>query len=462
MRLAALEMEERVGDGGKTTILLTYGILKAAQPAVMQGTEIGKLIRGMEISVATAIASLRAQAANVTPGSLFRVALTSSGDKSIAAAIIEGTDRAGKYGVLTIEPSDSPQPYLNVLEGFRFDQGYLSESFITDAETKECVLERCRILMCDQRVSNMKDLLPLLEQIAKAKEPLLLIASDVEGEALATLVTNRLRGTLAAAAVRTGAPGARAGYFLRDLAVLTGGRVIAQETGMHVALARLGDLGTAEKVVITRGTTTITGGGGDKGLIAAHIKALRAEIDRSNNDMERAFLQQRVANLAGNVATIRIGGRSPAEAEDQRYRATSAMGAAHAAGEEGYGYGGGAALLNASLAVSRVPFASESERMAASVIASALESPFRALVGSAGMDSAQLIQDRLASSDANVGFDPEKKELRDFSKEGRSIRIKLLRLALEIGFSNARMILKTGTWSHSEQPPAPRHSEDLF
>jgi chaperonin GroEL len=462
MRVAALEMDQRVGDGGKTAILLSFGILKAAHAATIRGAEIGKLVKAMEASVSAAIASLREQAMGPTPDSLSRVAFTSSADQEISSIVVDGVQRAGQNGVLTIEPSDDPRPSLTVLEGFRFDQGYLSESFVTNAETKECVLENCRIFMSDQRVLNMRDLLPILEQVARANEPLLFVAADVDGEALATLVTNNLRGTLSAAAVRTGRSGARARDFLRDLAVLTGGRAITQETGLSVAMADRRDLGTAEKVVITRNTTTITGGAGDKGLIAAHIKALQSETERSVNEMERAFLLERVANLAGNVAVIRIGGRSPAEAADQQYRATSAKDAVLAVVDEGYGYGGGAALLNASIAVSQLAAASESDRIANSVIASALELPLRTLAESAGMNSSQVIEERLASRDFATGFDPERKLLRDFSNDGALDPIKLLRMALEVAFSHARMILKTGAWTHRERAAAPRDRDDPF
>lgn len=449
MRLAALQMDQQIGDGAKTTILIAYGILKAAESVMARGIEPAKLANEMELPVAAAIASLKAQAQAAASDELFRIAYTSSADMKIATAVVEGMHRAGRHGVLTIAQSNSPDPFLEVLEGFRFDQGYLSESFITDADTKECVLEKCRILLCQQRLSSMKDLLPLLEQVARAGEPLVVVAGDVEGEALATLVTNRLRGTLAVVAVKVGA-GLRAGQFLFDLAILTGGVVITQEAGINITAARLSDLGIAEKVVINRTSTTITGGGGEKRVVAAHVSALGAEINRTANELERRFLQERVANLAGSVVTIRIGGRSPAEAEDQRYRTASAIGAARAAIEEGYGYGGGAALLNAALAVSRLPTKSESERAAADVISSALESPFRTLVEWAGLDPTLLIRQRLESSITSVGFDPQRKTLRDLVADGALDPIQLLRTSLEVAFSHARMILKTGAWSHTE------------
>jgi chaperonin GroEL len=390
MRLAAQEIDHQIGDGGKSTILLAHGILKHAHQALGRGYPAAQLFKGMEKAVEAAKLSLAAQARPAKADDLFRIALTAAADDRIARTVVEAMKEAGKDGVITVESGARPEPTLAVLEGFRFDQGYLSETFVTNIETKECLLENCRLLICDRRISNMKQILPILEQVAREKEPLLIMAEDIEGEALSTLVTNRLRGALAVVAVKAPGHGDRRRHFLHDIAVLTSGKAITAEVGMDVSAARRDDLGTSDRVVVTKDATTITGGHGERSAIESHVRSLRAEIDRAPNPFDREKLQERLTNLAGSVATVRVGGRSRAEVEDQRYRAVSAMHATRAAVEEGCVYGGGAALLNAAVAISDLPLTSEAQVVGATVITAALESPFCRLVESANKSPVQV------------------------------------------------------------------------
>jgi chaperonin GroEL len=456
MRLAAQEIGDRVGDGGKTTILLAHAILTDAYQAMTRGYPATQVFRGMDKAVKVVVSSLASQAKPADADRLFRIALTAAGDGRIARTVVEAMRQAGKDGIITVESSDSPEPSLSVLEGFRFDRGYLSETFVTDPETKECSLENCRLLICDRRISTLRQIVPILEEVAREKEPLLIIAEDVEGEALSTLVTNRLRGVIAVAAVKAPAIGDRRRDFLHDLAVLTGGRAITTEVGMDIEAARRTDLGVADKVVVTKANTTITGGRGDHIAIDSHVKSLRAEIDRATDPFEREKLQVRLTNLAGSVSTIRVGGLSPAEAEDQRYRTISAMHSAHAAVEEGCVDGGGAALLNAAGEVSGLSLTAEGEIAGAAVIAAALESPFCTLVASANKSPVQVLDEKRRLQSPSVGFDPESGRLADFARAGALDPIKLLRVAIEVAFTHARMILKTGAWSHSDLP-APKN-----
>jgi len=388
-----------------------------------------------------------------TVDSLYRIALTAAGDEQLAAVIIDAMKRAGKDGVITIESDETPEPTVTALEGFRFDRGYLSETFVTDADTKECVLDECRLLICDQRLTSLREILPLLEQIARSKESLIVIADDVEGEALSTLVVNRLRGTLAVVAVKAPGTGDRRRHLLSDMAILTGAKAFTPEVGLDVSAVRLADLGTAQRVVVTKDTTTITGGRGHQDAIESHIQSLRGEIDRATDAFEREKLQERLTNLAGGVAIIRVGGKAPAELEDQLYRAVSALHATRAAVEEGCVYGGGAALFNAARKTAEMTLSSEAQKAGAAVVTEILEVPLSVLAQSAGLNSSQVVADRLKLDSQSVGLDPEKRALEEFRERGPLDSAKVLRIALEVAFSFARGILKTGAWSQGQEKP---------
>jgi chaperonin GroEL len=404
----------------------------------------------MQSGVDAAVSSIAGHSQRATVDNLFRIALTAAGDQRIAAAVVEAMRKAGKDGVITLQAGGSrSRPTVEAREGFRLDRGYLSETFITEVETKECLLENCRLLISDRRFSTLQQVLPILEQVAREREPLLIIADDVEGEALSTLVTNRLRGVLAVAAVKSPGFGDRRTHLLHDIAVLTGGKAITAEIGIDVAAIRRDDLGTADRVVVTKDNTTITGGHGEPSVIESHVRSLRGEIDRSNDSPDREKLQERLTNLAGSIATIRIGGAAGADIEDQFYRAASAMHATRAAIEEGCVYGGGAALLNAATKLRSLPLASEPEMEGAAVIAAALEAPFCALVESAGKSPELMLNKRRTLGVESVGFSPETGDLEDYATAGALDPAKLLAVAIEVGFSHALTILKTSAWSHS-------------
>jgi chaperonin GroEL len=430
---------------------VAHAMVKGGHLAIIRGHPPIEVIQGMELAVKTAISSLRDQAMSAAPENLLRIARTAAGDERLASVVVDAMERAGNDGVITIESSDNPEPVLTVLEGFRFDRGYLSETFITEIDTKECVLDECRLLICDRRITNLQQILPALEQVARSKESLIVIADDVEGEALATLVVNRLRGALAVVAVKAPGTGDRRRHLLHDMAILTGAKAITSESGIDISAIRLDDFGTAQKVVVTKDTTTITGGHGNQRVIESHIHSLRGEIDRTTDGFEREKLQERLTNLAGGVATIRVGGKAHAEAEDQLYRAASALHSTRAAVEEGFVYGGGVGLIKAALEVSKLTFVSEAQKAGANVISESLEVAFRALAENAGMNPNQAVSDHLALGSQSFGFDAQRGCLHESGDKGALDPAKVLRVGVEAAFSFARGILKTGAWSQGQE-----------
>ena len=323
MRQMARLVLAAVGDCTKTAILLFHAMLLRGHAAISQGHATEDLLRGMERATQTAVSSLAAQSQPTKGDALLKVALSASGDLRIASAVVEAMNKVGQDGVITIESGNVTEPNLSLAEGMRFDRGYLSDRFATDPETQQSDLENCRLLIYDRRISSMKEILPLLERVARTGAPLLIIAEDVEGEALATLVVNNIRGTLRCAAVRAPGTGDRRTAALQDIAILTGGRAITADIGLSLADADLSDLGTADRVTVTKEETTILGGRGEPATVELHVNYLRTAIARAWDSFDREKLQERLTNFAGRIAAIRVGGSTPHDAEDQRYRAES-------------------------------------------------------------------------------------------------------------------------------------------
>jgi chaperonin GroEL len=427
-------------------------MVEEGHAAIARGHSANGIVQGMEKAVQVALASLLSQARPLLADDFLSVASTAaSDDQKIATAIAEALKGAGKDGIVTVETGDVRDPSVTLTEGMRFERGYLSDKFVTNPEVGECILDNCHILIYDRRISTMMEFLPLLEQAARLGEPLLVIADDVDGEALATLVVNKVRGTLQCAAVKAPGTAVRRTELLHDMAVLTGGKVAAGEIGIGLSGVSVSDLGTADKVVLTRESTTILGGHGDPESIESHVNLLRSEIARAVHPLEREKLQERLTSFAGRIATIHVGGSAPQDVDEQRYRAESAMHSTRSAIQEGWICGGGIGLINARNAVMALSLDSEARKTGADVIARALERPFNTLAESARTSPVQVLSERQKSRNENVGLDVRSGRPEDLTTSGVLDSAGMVRKALEVAFSYARLILRTDVWSVSEE-----------
>ncbi len=436
-----------VGDGTKTAMILAHGLVDGGQSAIVQGHAMHDVLRGMRKAVDAARSWIQRNSCYCGPDDLLAVARTASDDLPISDLVARAMQKVGPDGIIVVENGAGIECELSVQEGLRFDRGYLSPKFVTNLEPERCELAECRVLVHEPRISNMKDLLPLLEQIARSSSPLLVVADDIDGEALAALVVNNVRGSLKCAAVRAPGSGDRRRELLQDIAVLTGAKLFSADLGLRLESIRLEDLGGADKIVVTQGTTTIFGGHGAENTIQSHIEALRSAIGTSSNPYDRARLQERLANLAGKIATISIGGSTDIEAEDRQYRATSAMHSTRAAIEAGWSGGAGSALLNAKAAIMELSHQSVAEEAGALVVFKALDQPFAALAESCCKSPASLIGERQRLNDPMIGLDVRTGGLSNVRVAGILDPTKTLQSALEIALSYATEILKTDTWS---------------
>jgi chaperonin GroEL len=368
--------------------------------------------------------------------------ISANGDSTIGNIIADAMKKVGKDGVITVEESKTMSTELQTVDGMQFDRGYLSPYFITDPDRMEVVLEDPYILIHEKKISNMKDLLPLLEQIARAGKPLLVIAEEVEGEALATLVVNKLRGTLNAAAVKAPGFGDRRKAMLEDIAILTGGKSIMEETGIKLEGVRLDDLGRAKRVTIDKDNTTLVDGNGSQKSIEARIKQLRTQIDETTSDYDREKLQERLAKLAGGVAVIKVGAATETEMKEKKARVEDALHATRAAVEEGIVPGGGVALLRASKALDKLKGEGD-EQIGITIIKRSCEEPVRQIVGNAGHEGAIVIEKILHSSDPNHGFNAATLEYEDLVKSGVIDPTKVTRSALQNASSISALMLTT-------------------
>lgn len=447
MRKVSQSMSDTVGDGTKTAMLLALGLVDGGLAALKQGVPTKELLKAMETAVTLVSARLTEQSRPVIGDEVLSTALTASGDSAISNTVVRAFQQAGKDGVTMVETNNQPIIELQVSDGIQLDGGYLSPKFVTNAATAECELTDCRILLHDRKISNMKDLLPVLEAVARARQPLLVIADDVEGEALATLVVNNVRGTITCAAIRAPGRGDYRRAMLEDIAVVTGAQLLAADLGFKLESAALADLGSAAKVVVTQGETRIFGGGGLPDAIKSQIDHLRSAIDRTKNAYERERIQERLAHLAGSIATIKVGGITQLEIDERKYSAVSGMHSVRAAIEGGWNYGGGVGLLNARSVLAGRPNSTEADQIGVLVVQKAIERPFISLTATCGQDGQRLLGERDAALDPALGFNVESGALHNFERGEILDPTKTLCVAIEIAWSHARSILKTDTWS---------------
>ncbi len=440
----ASKTSDVAGDGTTTATVLAQAIFREGIKLVAAGHDPMKLKRGIDKAVEVVIESIRKQSKQVKGRTeIAQVATVSAnGDSTIGNIIADAMEKVGKDGVITVEEGRSLETDLDVVEGMQFDRGYLSPYFITDPEKMYIELEDPLILMYDKKVANMKDLVPLLEEVARSTKPLLVMAEDIEGEALATLVVNKLRGTLKAAAVKAPGFGDRRKAMLEDIAILTGGKVIAEEAGMKLENAKLQDLGRAKKIVIDKDNTTIVGGAGKKAEIEGRIRQIKAQVDEASGEYDREKLQERLAKLAGGVAVIRVGAATEAEMKEKKARVEDALNATRAAVEEGIVPGGGVALIRAIKAVDGFTGADDEEKAGVSIVKRVLEEPLRGIAANAGWDGS-IVVGKVSEEKGAVGFDAATLTYTDLIEAGILDPAKVTRSAIQNASSVAGLLLTT-------------------
>jgi chaperonin GroEL len=443
VREVASKTSDTAGDGTTTATILAQAIFREGVKAVAAGANPMALKRGVEKAVEVIVEDVKKLSKPVSGEMIAQVGtISANGDTTIGNIIAEAMKKVGKDGVITVEESRTMVTELQTVDGMQFDRGYLSPYFISDPDRMECVLEDPYILIHEKKISNMKDLLPLLEQIARAGKPLLVIAEEVEGEALATLVVNKLRGTLNACAVKAPGFGDRRKAMLEDIGVLTGGQAIFEETGIKLEGVQLKDLGRAKRVTVDKDNTTIVDGGGSQKAIEARIKQLRAQIDETTSDYDREKLQERLAKLAGGVAVIKVGAATETEMKEKKARVEDALHATRAAVEEGIVPGGGVALLRAVRALDGFKVL-EDEQIGVNIVKRACEEPVRQIVGNAGYEGAIVIEKIRANADPNFGFNASTAQYEDLVKSGVIDPTKVTRSALQNASSIAALMLTT-------------------
>jgi chaperonin GroEL len=402
------------------------------------------LKRGIEKAVEQAVAAIHEMAKPVKGDAIAQVGTVSAnGDTTIGGIIAEAMKKVGKDGVITVEESKSLETLLEVVEGMQFDRGYLSPYFVTDSERMEVSLENAMILLCEKKISSMKDLLPLLEQVAKMGKPLVIVAEDVEGEALATLVVNRLRGTLQVAAVKAPGFGDRRKAMLEDIAILTGGKVISEDLGIKLENVKLEDLGRAKKVTIDKDNTTIVEGAGKQADIQGRVSTIRRQVEETTSDYDREKLQERLAKLVGGVAVIKVGAATETELKEKKARVEDAMHATRAAVEEGIVPGGGVTLVRAAKTLENFKLEDEDENIGVNIVKRALEEPLRKIAENAGREGAVIVERVKSEKAENVGFNAETEQFEDLVKAGVIDPAKVSRTALQNAASIAALMLTT-------------------
>jgi chaperonin GroEL len=432
------------GDGTTTATVLAQAIFREGLKNVTAGANPMGLKRGIEQAVETVVEELKHMSKTTKDRKeIAQVAtIASNNDKTIGNLIAEAMEKVGKDGVITVEEAKAMETTLDVVEGMQFDRGYLSPYFVTNAERMEVVLEDALVLVHEKKLSAMKDMLPLLEQVARAGQPLLIIAEDLEGEALATLVVNKLRGTLACCAVKAPGFGDRRKAMLEDIATVTGGKAITEDLGMKLENLKLDDLGRAKKVVVDKDNTTIIEGAGTPKEIEGRIKQLRAQIEETTSDYDREKLQERLAKLAGGVAVIKVGAATETEMKERKARVEDALNATRAAVEEGIVPGGGVALLRAAEALDGLKLSGD-EGTGVRIVRRALEEPIRTLVENAGLEGSVVVAKVRAAVPVTRGFDAETNEYVDMILAGIIDPTKVERVALQNAASIAALMLTT-------------------
>ena len=443
VREVASKTSDIAGDGTTTATILAQAIFREGVKSVAAGANPMALKRGIEKAVEAIVEEVKKHSKPVSGDAIAQVGtISANGDANIGDTIAEAMKKVGKDGVITVEESKTMITELQTVDGMQFDRGYLSPYFITDPDRMEVVLDDPYILIHEKKISNMKDLLPLLEQIARAGKPLLIIAEEVEGEALATLVVNKLRGTLNAAAVKAPGFGDRRKAMLEDIGILTGGKAIMEETGIKLEGVKLEDLGRAKRVTIDKDNTTIVDGGGSQKSIEGRIKQLRAQIEETTSDYDREKLQERLAKLAGGVAIIKVGAATETEMKEKKARVEDALHATRAAVEEGIVAGGGVALLRAASAISGLK-APGDEQIGVDITRRACEEPVRQIVGNAGYEGAIIVEKIRSNPSQSFGFNAASAEFEDLVQSGVIDPTKVTRSALQHASSISALMLTT-------------------
>ena len=443
VREVASKTSDVAGDGTTTATVLAQAIFREGVKTVAAGANPMALKRGIDRAVGVAVEEIKKQHKDVKGDMIAQVGtISANNDKEIGGIIAEAMKKVGKDGVITVEESKTMETQLEVVEGMQFDRGYLSPYFVTDPERMECVLEDARILIHEKKISAMKDLLPLLENMAKVSKPLLVIAEEVEGEALATLVVNKLRGTLQCCAVKAPGFGDRRKAMLEDIAILTGGKAITEDLGIKLENVKMEDLGSATKITIDKDYTTIVEGAGKTSAIEGRVKQIRTQIEETTSDYDKEKLQERLAKLVGGVAVIKIGAATETELKEKKARVEDAMHATRAAVEEGIVPGGGVALLRCIPAIEKIKV-DEDEAIGVNIVKRALEEPVRQIAQNAGFEGAVVVGSIRESRDENFGFNAETGEYGDLVKMGVIDPAKVTRLALQNATSVSALMLTT-------------------
>jgi chaperonin GroEL len=454
VREVASKTSDVAGDGTTTATVLAQAIFREGVKTVAAGANPMALKRGIDKAVERATQEIKKMSKPVTGDMIAQVGtISANGDHSIGELIAEAMNKVGKDGVITVEESKTMETTLELVEGMQFDRGYLSPYFVTDAETMKAVLERPVILLSEKKISSMRDMLPILEQVAKLGKPILIIAEDVEGEALATLVVNRLRGTINVAAVKAPGFGDRRKAMLEDIAVLTGGKVISEDLGIKLENVKLEDLGTARRVTIDKENTTIIDGGGETSDLQARVKALKTQIEDSTSDYDREKLQERLAKLVGGVAVIRVGAATETELNEKKARVEDAMHATRAAVEEGIVPGGGVVYIRAAKVLDKFkvfernnedePVGDVDEQIGVNIVKRALEEPLRQIVSNAGKEGAVIVEKVRAEKNPNIGYNAVTEKFEDLVAAGVIDPAKVTRCALQNAASIAGLMLTT-------------------
>jgi chaperonin GroEL len=444
VREVASKTSDVAGDGTTTATVLAQAIFREGVRTVAAGASPMALKRGIDKAVEVAVGEIKKLSRDVKGDMIAQVGTISANtDRQVGNLIAEAMQKVGKDGVITVEESRTMETTLEVVEGMQFDRGYLSSYFVTDPARMECVLEDVHILIHEKKISSMQELLPLLEQTAKMSKPLLIIAEDVEGEALATLVVNKLRGTLQCAAVKAPGFGDRRKAMLEDIAAITGGKAITEELGIKLENVKMGDLGYAKKVTIDKDNTTIIEGAGKNSEIEGRIKQLRAQVEETTSDYDKEKLQERLAKLVGGVAIIKVGAATETELKEKKARVEDAMHATRAAVEEGIVPGGGIALLRCLPALEKLKLHDADEAIGVNIVKRALEEPARQIAQNAGHEGAVIVGRIRESKDENFGFNAESGEFTDLIKAGVIDPAKVTRLALQNAASIAALMLTT-------------------
>ncbi|WP_313331154.1 chaperonin GroEL [Sphingobium yanoikuyae] len=466
LREVASKQNDKAGDGTTTATVLAQAIVREGAKAVAAGMNPMDLKRGIDLAVGTVVEDLESHAKKVSANSeIAQVAtISANGDETVGRILAEAMEKVGNEGVITVEEAKSLDTELETVEGMQFDRGYLSPYFVTNAEKLKVELEDPYILIHEKKLSNLQALIPLLEQVVQSGKPLLIIAEDVEGEALATLVVNKLRGGLKVAAVKAPGFGDRRKAMLEDIAILTAGNVVSEELGTKLENVTIGMLGRAKKVIIDKDNTTIVDGAGNKADIDARVSQIRAQIDTTTSDYDREKLQERVAKLAGGVAVIRVGGATEVEVKERKDRVDDALHATRAAVEEGILPGGGIALLRALKPLEGLKATNDDQQSGIDIVRRALRAPARQIAENAGEDGAYIVGKLLEGDDYNHGFNAATGEYEDLVKSGVIDPAKVVRTALQDAASVASLLITTEALVAElpkEDTPAPMPAMDF-